>query len=435
MEDATIGTVAPTSEISSSSPAATETPTATETEIQETPAEGSEETPTEEAPPEESASPEESSEEDLSADPTDGRRTDDATRKQIAELKRTNPEVGKKWAEDHFRRLEFEKVYPGGVREARQSKAAWDAIGGQEGVQKLHDDLGIFQKADEQYASGDMEFTENLNDLNPEALDMNLSNGLQVISKDAKRFDQVIMPHFVSKLEAAGMPQVVENLKKLVENGDGEQAYELLNKMDTWLKNLQSQSAKISEGRAKPKDPREEKIAARERALDERDKNTARQQATSEVNKLNYVVNSRITKNLFKDLKLSPEAQRRVLGLLDSDIWDTMAKDKTYLATAKALFGSDKTKYVQFVHDKYASLVPDKFRKLRNEFYPNYKPAPTVAVKPTANGKTNGAPAPKPVANKTYTRAEVDIENTPHINLIAGKAFLKGTKTLVPYQS
>lgn len=422
MEDAAISTIAPPeTEITSPSTETTETVETPEV-VEETPTETTEETPAEPS----------GEEDDLSLDDPDGRKTDDKTRKEIAALKKEKPEIGKKWAEDHFRRKEFEKAFPGGVREARQLRAAWDAVGGQDGVGKLQESLANYERADEQFVAGDRELIENMDKISPQGLEKSTTTALDVLAENPQRFDNVILPHFMNRLDKAGLPQVTDNLLKMIEEGKGQEAYDLANQIKTWLGGMREKAGKLSETRktATAKDPRIEEIEKREQAISKQERDNYNSAATTDVNKLNHAVNNKVTSKLFSDLKLSPEGKRRFLGQLDSEIWDIMGRDKQYLSIAGSLAkAGNREKHVAFVHDKYASLVPKVFRKLQNELYPSYKPATAV---PSTNGKAP-VDAPKAVPNKVYKRSEVDTENTPNVHLIAGRAYLKGTQQLVPY--
>jgi hypothetical protein len=420
------------------------------TEVVETPPGQEVETPTEgvetevvETPPEETETPTEGEEEDLLGDiDADGRKTDAATRKQIADLKKTNPEIGKKWADDHFHRKAFETEFPGGVREARQTKAILESLGGEEGIGDMQSEVEDYRNEIQQFSQGDPALLAQLQEANPESFVTAMQNGLELLAgRDLKQFDTAIIPAMVTRLDKAGMFDSADSVLALIKEGKGQEAYDLQAKVVAWLRGAKDHASKNLETKS-ARDPEREAIS-RERAEVQTEKQKMyTESVTGDVNRMNAPVLSRITMQLFKDLKLPEKGRNTFKQTLESRIWKAMGEDKAYLRAAKAIRAKgDRVRHARFVHDKFREMLPEQFRALRNEMYPSLAkrtaaPAATARrpAAPGANGKAPVVAAPKPVAGKVYKRAEVDIERTPSEYIILGKAYLKGSNTPVPYE-
>jgi hypothetical protein len=120
---------------------------------------------------------------------------------------------------------------------------------------------------------------------------------------------------------------------------------------------------------------------------------------------------------------------------MNSKIYKLMEQDKTFQRNAHTLKAKgDAQRTSEYVAAKFAELLPKVFQQHRNANYPNYGAKRPSVVKPT-NG-TNGKPPAPPMRatpGKVYERSQVDIANTPDVLLITGKAYLKGTQTIVAY--
>lgn len=378
----------------------------------------------------------------------DGRRVDAKTRADLAALKKVNPESAKRLGDMYHRtRSIMEEVgattISDAVHKVRQLNATIEGVGGVEGLTQLQDEVGDYRGEIQQFADGDPALLQQLHEANPESFGTAIQNGIDLLAeKNPKLFDKLIVGPIVSRLEGAGVYGALDEVVKFVQEGKGQEAYDKLAQIKQWMDNAK----KISEGhktaRTQHNPERDEIERGRQELQTERQKiyNDA---ATSDVNKLNNSAMFKLSENLFKDLKIGREGRGTFNRELTSRIWKIMANDKAYVRAAESLAGkNDRARHVKFIAAKFSEHLPEQYRKLRNEMYPNYKQRTAAPAKgasdnkaaATGNGNKGAAPAVKATPGKVYPRSAVDIINTPDVLLITGKAYLKGTTQAVPYQ-
>src|SRR5258708_29649912 len=150
---------------------------------------------------------------------------DEKTRKDIAELKKLHPELAKKWGNDHFRRKAYDEEFPGGVNEARQIKATFEALGGQEGLDGLQGEVDDYRNEIKQFSEGDPALLTQLHEPNPDSFVLAISNGIDLIAnKSPELFDNAILPPMSARLEKAQMYSSVQELAALIKDGKGKAA-------------------------------------------------------------------------------------------------------------------------------------------------------------------------------------------------------------------
>jgi len=373
----------------------------------------------------------EGAEPDLSDIETDGRKIDAATRKEIAELKKTNPAAAKKWAESYFRNQAIMKEFPEAknlgevIAQVRQAKATIDSLGGEAGINELQEEVSDYREEIAQFAAGDVKLLEKLYDANPEATVTQAQNLMELLeAKDMKSFDRAILPTLAKRLETAGLNQSVKNLLALVKEGKGQDAYDLLGEVDKWLNGIKTKAKEFTDGRA-VKDPKADALTERERAVETKERESYERSIGSEVNRANNTALAKQTADLFKQLKLEPDGRREFINALQSRIWAAMKADKGFQRLAHAIKAKgDVDKTAKFVADKFEELLPAHFTKLRNAMYPNIGAAP-AKPKPGAAGG-NGKPTPVVIAaGQRPKQDQVDWEKTTNTMWIAGKAYLK----------
>jgi hypothetical protein len=389
--------------------------------------------------PAEPGEPGEGDEDPLGDLDADGRKVDNATRKTIAELKKTNPAAAKQLADNYFRRKAYETEFPT-VQAARQAKATLDSLGGDEGITEMQTEVEDYRNEIQQFANGDPALLEQLEKANPQSFDTAMTNGLEriVTSGDLTRFDNVMAGPMAARLRKAELPQSIAQAVEHVKKGEGQAAYDLLSNIDKWLKGLDGHAKKQLDMKT-ARNPEKEANDRRAQELDSKEAKMYTDGVTSDVNRMNAPALRKVTADFFKAVKLSTQGQGRFNNQLTSEVWKAMQGDKAYMRAAQAIRKTgDRDRHARFVHAKFREVLPTVFRTLRNELYPSYKP---VVGRP---GGTNGAPAKKAapgapppakaVAGKLYPRSAVDIMTTPDVLLATGRAYLKGTKDIVHYQ-
>jgi hypothetical protein len=399
----------------------------TETEV--TP-EGTEETPPEEAPPE--------------GTETDGRKIDAKTRAAIAAFKKADPASAKLVADIYFRAQArdaqlFKETGAKTVTEAlaavRQNKATLDALGGQDGINEIQAELTDWRGEADQFGNADPKLMASLYEANPVAVFGNARNALDLLkSKDMNAFDDLIVPALQERLEQAGLVMSVNSLLELIKEGKGQEAYDLTQKLSKWLGYVEGLAKKSKEGRAAAKSPEVDRSAERERALDERERSIHDNAIGSEVTRRNNEATSKITAKLYKDLGLNHEAQRDFTNMLQSKIFAAVRDDKIFKRDYNNIKAKgDAQRSAEFIHAKYAELLPKAFEKQRNLLYPNYKPKPTTTaapVKPKPNGAQPQGHVVTSVAGQRPKHEDVDWARTPDVMWITGHAVLKNGKSV-----
>lgn len=376
----------------------------------------------------------------------DGRAVDAKTREALAALKKVNPEAAKRLFADHGRNQAIIKEVGAqnlsdAVNKVRQMAATLESVGGEEGLGELQTEVNDWRAEADQFANGDPALLTGLHGENPEAFGTAITNGLALISeKSPEMLDNVILPTLVPRLERAGMYRSIDQLLALIQEGKGQEAYDLTADIKKWLGNAKNLADKAATTKAKY-DPERQALDKEKQELASEKATIRENQIGGDVNKLNNVATARIVEPFFKDLKLKPEGRRAFLNALNPRIWDAMKKDKPFQRAAHSLKAKgDHERTARFISAKFAELLPQHFRALRNELYPSYRPGvtkPTAAgVKPNGTAVNGGAPPAKPPAgvvlvNKLPRPDEIDWSKTTeemyHIGRGTGEAIIKGT--------
>lgn len=377
---------------------------------------------------------------------TDGRKVDAKTRTAIAKLAKIDPQAAKEVRETYFKNQAIlketgTKSMSEAIGKIRAVNQTLDALGGEEGITEMQGKVTAYEAEIEQFGEGSPDLIKQLYEGNPEGIIAGVANGLELLaSKDSKQLDLALLPTLVARLERAGVYDTVSQITNFVKEGKGQEAYDLLAKMNQWLGQAKTMAQKTIEMKA-AHDPEAEKNA-RDRAEIATEKTRIYETAVAtDVNQMNNRATAPVVEGFFKEIGLSKEGRRNFINGLNSRVYATMENDKTFQRNAKAIKAKgDAKKTAAYVAAKFAELLPSHFRAYRNENYPNYKPgkpkpnngAGAGAGGNGANGK--GAPPPaKVVTGKIYERSQVDTESTPDVYLITGRAYLKGTQTLVKY--
>ncbi len=361
-------------------------------------------------------------------------KMDEQTRKDIAELKKLHPELAKKWGNDHFRRKAYDEEFPGGVNEARQIKATFEALGGQEGLDGLQGEVDDYRNEIKQFSEGDPALLTQLHEANPDSFVLAISNGIDLLAnKSPELFDKAILPAMVARLEKAQMYSSVQELAALIKDGKGQEAYDLTAKIAGWLDKAKGMASKQVELKNK-KDPEREKFEREKSDFETKKFHDFEDSVATDVNRSNNIVTAKIVEPFFKQLNLKVDGRREFVNALNNRVWALMKKDMPFQKAAKAIIGKgDRVRAARFTHAKFAELLPEEFRKLRDAMYPNFMKGGTK-VKAAAAGAGKGAGAGGAGAAKVnYTggkpsRDDVDWAKTNDTYWIAGKAILKSGK-------
>ena len=387
-------------------------------------------------PSEGDSEPQPDSEEEGTGEEFDGRQVDAKTRSALAELKKTNPELAKKFLGDYHRTQAIIKEtgatnISDAVQKVRAMSATLESVGGPEGIQNLNTEVEEYRTEIKQFGEGDPGLVSELYEANPEGLRNAVTNALELMAqKNPDLFDSAIVPAMVNRLENAGFYNGVARLKQFVKDGDGQAAWDLLNDMSAWMDRAKGLQKKAIE--AKSVDPREQKFAERERELNERDQKIFENQVGTDVNRMNNRTLAKTVEPFFKQLKLEVEGRREFVNGLQSRIWKMMKEDKVFQLQAATIKKSkDPQKLAEFIAADFAKRVPEAFRQYRNIMYPNFKPAVVAPKAPATPGQKPGiVPKPEikvPVGMRPKNR-EVDWTKTTDLDWSRGIAILTNGK-------
>jgi hypothetical protein len=344
--------------------------------------------------------------------PYDGRKVDDATKKQLAALRKADPNLAKTAAEAIFSRKAILAEFPDAkgvgdvINSIREIKQTLEAVGGQEGLTALQENNRKYETEIEQFANGDMALLEDLHQSDPNGLALSIENGLQLLMErngtNGDLFDKAMAVPFASRIRQAGLHTALAKIDEAIKS---ENVDDLI-KTITGIKNWVGQVDRYAEEVGKGKDPT--KLDPRERALNDREQKiktqeTERQKAdyVAYENKVGAGVNTLANEALkplidgaVKDLKLQGPGAKRLTDAVQSEIWAKMKADKTFQRNAQAIVKKgDAEKSSQFIAAKFKSLLRDTYRSVFNELYPNAGSARTSSTTGANSGGGKAAPA------------------------------------------
>lgn len=374
----------------------------------------------------------------------DSRIIDGKTKAALAKLEALGPEgkeAAKAVREAYFANKTVMKEYPEAknfrevIRSIRTQKATLEAVGGDEGIQNLQTEVADYQKEIGQFANGDRALVEQLYEGNPQSTMLAARNCLEVLAeKNLTLLDQAILPNMISRLQAAQLPQFLKAIAQHCIDGKGQEAYDLTQKISTWLSELEKHVEGINKDRTKV-DPREQELSKREQAAEQKETQIYERQISNNVTKLNNVSLDKVTRGFFKEMGFDGEGRREFTQGLINRVTKAMALDKPFQRLARSIMSKgDAERASEFISDKFEELLPDIFRTYRNTLYPK------MASKPSANG-TGGKPGAgagkdKPAAGaggggnpqatlvtKKPGSAEIDWEKTTEEMYHVGRGF------------
>lgn len=382
-------------------------------------------------------------EEELGLDPDV--KLDRKMRSDLAKLKKIDKEAAKRLGDLYHRSQEIYRVAGNAknaheaIRNIKANQATIDSLGGEEGITQMQTELGNWNEEGQRFQQQDPEYIRELTLEDPEVMIGNAHNVFDVLleHKDPKLFDLAVLPAVVTKLDQAKFGPTLDYLEGLIKEGKGQEAFDIVQGMKGWYKQVKDNNNLMQQNKQRAKtDPRQAELDRQRQDLSREKTQIYQQSIDRSLTEMNNPEIKKLVDPFFRDVKMGPAGKRRFIGGLNSEIWAAMKADKVFQRRLQATKSrGDARETAEFIHDKFAELLPIHFRTYRNELYPNYKPAGArPAAKPGEKASTNGKAPVRAVPNKIYERKDVDITGTPDILLTIGKAYLKGTKTAVQYK-
>lgn len=388
--------------------------------------------------------------------PYDGRKVDDATKKQLAALRKADPNLAKTAAEAIFSRKAILAEFPDAkgvgdvINSIREIKQTLEAVGGQEGLTTLQDTAKKYETEIDQFANGDMALLEDLHQSDPNGLALSIENGLQLLmernGQSGDLFDKAMAVPFASRIRQAGLHTALANIDEAIKSENVDALVKTFKGIKDWLGQVDRYAEEVGKGKDPAKmDPRERALTEREQKIKTQESERQKADNVAYENKVGAGVNTLANEALkpliesaVKNLKLQGPGAKRLTDAVQSEIWAKMKADKTFQRNAQAIVKKgDADKSAQFIAAKFKALLPDTYRSVYNELYPNAgAPRPGAgangggkAAAPAAGG-AKAAPANK-VAYKggRPTHEQVDWRKTPDEDWLRGAAVLTdGTK-------
>jgi hypothetical protein len=315
----------------------------------------------------------------------DGRKVDAKTRDAIGKLAKIDKVAAKAVRDSYFaNQAVIKETGATDMRQAvakiRTMNATIEALGGDEGITNLQTEVEDYRTEIDQFSNGDPALLNQLWEANPDATANMAAAALEMIgAKDIERLDKALLPTFNSRIKRAGLPDTVSAIQKLLEAGEGQKAYDTLQKVAEWLKGIDGNATKQLELKS-ARNPEKEALDRDRQKLNTERSEMLENKISADVNRLNNRAMSKAVEPFFKEMKLSVEGRREFVNGLQSKIWAAMKADKSFQMRAKAVRAKGDTDAVaRFANDKFTELLPEMFRAHRNALYPSYatrKPKP-----------------------------------------------------------
>ena len=370
-----------------------------------------------------------------------------------------------------FERWEAAKaIYPGGVNEMRQAKEFIDLIGGNEGYEKLTGTVAAAEASDaklydpSQNASliedvvADLKTQgklENLGTLSAAMLDATKAN-------DEKGYYKAFAPHFLEGLQTVNMPGAINGIVKALSDPDPAKAVaaakEIADGLSNWYKNLEADNKKSKDAVVSPE---RKQLEADRAAFLKQQEDFKTNQSTEFKNSVAKVCESSNNKLLGAELgpflkmpffKGFGKENLAPLGTtIKQNLYNILKADNAYQVQMKAMWGAktpDRAKIEEYHKARVESIAKDIVRDTVQRMYPGYAKGGSAAgrvaaatEKKVASGKADETAKVNTAAGKaTYVAQKpkwdsIDWAKDPkQLLYITGKAFLKGTNTLVTWR-
>jgi hypothetical protein len=358
----------------------------------------------------------------------DARKVEASVRTELANIAKTKPEVAKTLRESYFKTRQFEAEFKTPA-EAKTAKMTLETLGGAEGIEQLQSKVTDYDREIEQFANGDVGLIEDIHNGNPEGVLTMAGNTLDFLAeRNPKGYSEVMTPQVVRFMKANGYYNGMQKLEALVKAGKGQESFDLIQEFKEHMAGMETTASQ----RAKTKeiDPDREKLnKEREEVKTEKEKIYS-ENINNHLTTLTNGPLAEVVDPMLKELGLEDEGKREFVNEIYKRTWAAMKADTAWqkLAQAKKSKGDAKA-MAEFAAAKFNELAPEIARKYRNTMYPARGTKKAAAP---ANGKQQG---PQAVPGKVYDRSAVDLDATPEMLIVTGKAYLRGTKQIVAYRS
>ena len=359
--------------------------------------------------------------------PLDGRRGPQNIRQAIRAASEALPDQAshlKELGNAYFREQAYKQHFPT-PQEAATAKQLLEGVGGLEGATRLQERAQQYDAQDNLLREGNPEVLEAMFKDFPEGA-ANLAgpylDRLQQVNP--AKFGEVVAPHALALLDGAGVPQFLENMKAETDPG---RLQAMVKQLSDWMA---GQKGTVQQQRQQPaKDPRVDKIAEREQALQKQQQEIFQGQVQTSVQTACVPKITAAADQYAKQYKLNDTQKIHFQEQLQSRIYDKLQKDPTYQAQLKLRDNArDKSpqKIADYIASEYNARIQATAFEVARDIYGASKPA-TAGTGVVKAGEPKTAPGGGPV-KVSAEPASADIDwGKPNAQLmyIANKAYLK----------
>lgn len=320
----------------------------------------------------------------------------------------------------------FRSEFPGGIKEARESRDLIAEIGGKEGIATLQNDAQIISKLDKLIVDGNPEAIDAMIQSSREGFVKLMPSALEKFREsDAEQYNHVMGRVVFNTLQNS---PVVEAYRALVKAGDTESA----KKLAEFYNGIEALAAKQPE---KKIDPERQKLEAEKKTFEE----SRQQEFTKGVSSEMRTFNAKgLEADLAKQFKLAgkdyeafkkkvPETVITMLEKANAELLKEMEKDATFVKQHNSLIASrNREKVLEMTQKKSSALIPEVVKKVYRLF--NAPGAPVAGKKPATT--TDGKPAPAGTIRlkQAPDPAKVDRQRTTDDMIFDNTAYLVGRK-------
>lgn len=362
-------------------------------------------------------------------------------RKALKDFKAANPDANTKIANElnnMASRVEaYEKAF-GSAREATQIRAAFDTVGGLDGLTRLQENVAAIEASDAKLYSGDKSLISDIvEDLKSEgkidALGKLAPAFLQEVMKnDPQAYRSTLGPILFSSLEKAGVPDHLESLVGALKSKDAAGVNRAVSAMVEWYNGLADTFGKAPQT--------EQENPAKEAWEKERDaERTGKRQAFE--TSLKADANKSTTDHVVKSLKpflqtsaflkeLPMETKQDLARAIRSAVYAKLAGDGVTPKQMQLLSqqkSPDKTKITNYWNSRVAGVVDDVTKSVLKTRYPGYaKSGPTSKATGTPAGVSEDPKNPTKIAAKPEWNSLDWSKDPKELHYIMGRGYIKG---------
>jgi hypothetical protein len=209
-------------------------------------------------------------------DKLDARTLPADVRAHLAELRTAgNAAVADKIGAAFAKQANFYKEFPGGMKEAREFKSMVTELGGKEGLQTFEQEKAEWRDIDERWAKADPSFVDGMIESNPDSFVKIAPHAMNKWAEvDSPGYDHYASGIMMVTLRDSGVLNDLYLAKQLIGLNNPAEAGKILDKIQSWIGNLDKISKTQPAARAKTTaapDERETRIQQQETQLFDRE--------------------------------------------------------------------------------------------------------------------------------------------------------------------